>query len=244
MSIQGVNIYGALAVIAILLSAFMWSRMAKRDARLTIIYFGGLFGALIGAHLAFLFAEVWLHLNDWRVLLSGRSITGGLLGGYAAVELAKARLNYRRATGDYFAVLVPLALVLGRVGCAVQGCCAGRVCEAQWWTLIDAQGMSRWPARYVELAFNVLFLLWALGASRMNWLPGNRFHVYLIAYGVFRFLHEFMRETPEIALGVSGYQIIAMLMAILGAVRFAQRGSSLRELRMPAQQYTAESPCP
>lgn len=223
MNLPQVNWYSALAVAAILISAFLWSRTARRDARLTIIYFAGLFGALIGSHIAFLFAEGWLTANDWRVLLSGRSITGGLLGGYVAVEFAKVRLHYGRTTGDLFAILVPLALMLGRVGCAVEGCCPGRACEPQWWTVTDAKGVTLWPAQYVEFAFNFAMLLWALLASRMNWLPGNRFHVYLIAYGVFRFLHEFMRDTPEMVLGMSGYQAIALFLLSLGAVRFMQR---------------------
>jgi len=223
MIVQGVNVYGGLAVGAILLSAFLWSRTAKRDARLTIIYFAGLFGALIGSHLAFLFAEGWLHMNDLRALLGGRSITGGLIGGYLAVELAKRPLNYRRATGDVFAILVPLALMLGRIGCAVQGCCPGQICEAHWWAIVDAHGETRWPAQLIELAFNGTFLVWALLASHMNWLIGNRFHVYLIAYGIFRILHEFLRDTPEIVPGVSGYQIVALGLLALGAVRFIQR---------------------
>jgi len=84
-----------LMIVGILLTAAVWVASLRRTAdmtgRLTIIYFCGLFGALLGAKIAFLLAEGWHYRHDWVALLSGRSITGGLLGGYAAVEIAKRK---------------------------------------------------------------------------------------------------------------------------------------------------------
>ena len=222
-----VNVYGVLALAGILLTAWLWGRLTKRgthhDARLTLIYFAGLVGALVGAKLAFLFAEGWHYRNNWMALLSGRSITGGLLGGYVAVEIAKKKLGYRRATGDVFAVIVPVALLLGRIGCLAAGCCPGAVCEAHWWTITDAEGAQRWPAAAVELMFNVAFLIWAMVAFRRHWLPGNRFHIYLLAYGAFRFGHEFVRDDVSWFGRLTGYHILALGIFVLGLVRFVQR---------------------
>ena len=53
--------------------------------------------------------------------------------------------------------------------------------------------------------------------------PGQRFHIYLIAYGVFRFFHEFLRDTPAILGPFSGYQIAALAIIILGATGFVWR---------------------
>ncbi|MCA9291192.1 MAG: prolipoprotein diacylglyceryl transferase [Phycisphaerales bacterium] len=222
------GVYALLALAGIGVSAALWSRLARRgahyDSRLTIVYFAGLIGAILGAKLAFLFAEGWHYRDEWVALLSGRSITGGLLGGYVAVEIAKRRLGYARATGDVFAIVVPLSLALGRVGCLLQGCCPGVACDgAHWWALVDHAGVARWPAAAAELIFNVVFLGWAAWATRRAWCPGNRFHVYLIAYGLFRFAHEFARDTVSWGGIVTGYQVIALGMAAFGAVRFMQR---------------------
>ena len=77
------------------------------------------------------------------------------LGGYVSVEIAKRFLRYHSATGDWFALIVPLGIMLGRVGCILHGCCLGRACDASWFTMNDTVGVARWPAALVELLFNV-----------------------------------------------------------------------------------------
>jgi phosphatidylglycerol:prolipoprotein diacylglycerol transferase len=51
----------------------------------------------------------------------------------------------------------------------------------------------------------------------------QHFHIYLIAYGIFRFAHEFVRDTPRILGPLSGYQIAALGVAMLGAIGFVLR---------------------
>ena len=227
MNWQLVNIYSVLALVGILITAYVWGKInskgGRHDSRLTIIYFCGLFGALLGAKLAFLIAEGWFYRNDWLALISGRSVTGGLLGGYVAVEIAKKYLNYQRTTGDVFAIIAPIGLALGRIGCLFAGCCKGIICEQTWWTLVDGEGLARWPAVPIEFLFNLAFLAWALPATRFNWQTGNRFHIYLMAYGLFRFSHEFLRADSKIIGPLSGYHFLALLLLTFGTIRYLQR---------------------
>lgn len=213
----------------IFVSIALWSRVAKRDSRLVFIYIAALAGAFLGAKLVYLGAEGWLHWHDenrWLVLATGKSITGALLGGYAGVEIAKCLLGYTSATGDWFAVIAPVGIMLGRVGCLLYGCCLGRVCEPSWFTMNDAGGTARWPAALVELIFNALALGAILLLRQRKILPGQHFHLYLIAYGLFRFAHEFLRATPQILGPISGYQIAALGCVALGATGFVLRQRS------------------
>jgi phosphatidylglycerol:prolipoprotein diacylglycerol transferase len=73
------------------------------------------------------------------------------------------------------------------------------------------------------MAFNALALAAALLLQKLHLLRGQHFHLYLIAYGVFRFFHEWMRATPRIAPGLSGYQIAALAVIALGAAGFVRR---------------------
>lgn len=229
-------VYPLLAVIGIVGSSIVWTRMLRerpqsRDPRLMYVYLAALAGAFFGAKLAYLFAEGWIHLPHyaenpalvWRQWLTGKSITGALLGGYGAVELTKWLTGYRRATGDLFAVIAPLGLMLGRVGCLTSGCCLGVACDPAWYTLTDRAGIVRWPAVPVELAFNGIVAASAIVCWRRGALRGQLFHVYLMAYGVFRFSHEFLRDTPRIVGPISGYQIVALGILALGVVRYVQR---------------------
>lgn len=210
-------------------SALLWRAINKKDKhpdkRLVVVYIAGLCGAAIGAKLAFLFAEGPLYHDKMVQLLTGRSILGGLLGGYAMVEYTKHLLRMKRTTGDAFALIVPLALAFGRIGCIIRGCCAGIQCEHHWWTITDSAGVHRWPSQPVEFAFNAVMFGWAVVATRKNWFEGNRFHVYLMAYGLFRFTHEFMRNNHRFADPIGGYHILALAVFTLGAIRFWTRSS-------------------
>jgi len=210
----------------IFVSILFWSRLARRDERLVLVYVAALVSAFLGAKIVYLASEGWLHWHDtnrWVILATGKSITGALLGGYLGVETAKRLLKYDGITGDWFAIIVPVGVMLGRIGCMIQGCCLGKVCAANWFTINDANGVPRWPASQVEFIFNVLMLGVILLLRWGRIAPGQLFHIYLMVYGVFRFFHEFLRDTPQIMGSVSGYQIAALAIALLGVVGFISR---------------------
>ena len=261
--------YGWLMLAGIALSLVFWTRLARRDDRLLLVYLGALLGAFLGGKIVYVLAEGWRDFGEpdmWRRLATGKTILGALLGGYAGVEIAKKLLGYGRATGDWFALIVPASIVLGRIGCLLHGCCLGEVCEQPaWWTMNDHTGIPRWPAVPVEIAFNVAAMLgfWTLRkvsirpTSRLSRTPvaseipenvqatgtgetrcptlsdatssllaGQHFHLYLIAYGLFRFVHEFWRATPRVLGPFTGYQFAALAVAGLGIWGFNKRRAS------------------
>jgi phosphatidylglycerol:prolipoprotein diacylglycerol transferase len=219
-------IYGWLMLAGICLSVLFWSRLAKRDSRLLVVYFGALGGAFFGAKIVYLLSEGWMHWHDqnrWLQLATGKTITGGLLGGYAGVEIAKRLVGYSSATGDWFAVITPITIILGRIGCWFHGCCRGIACTESWYTLRDAEGIARWPSVPTEILFNLVALVAVLLLRKQRLLHGQHFHLYLIGYGVFRFFHEFMREEPHLFGPITGYQLAALGVAALGLVGFVER---------------------
>jgi phosphatidylglycerol:prolipoprotein diacylglycerol transferase len=218
--------YSVLMLAGVLASLALWSRLAKRDERLLVIYICSLIGAFTGAKLVYLLSEGWLHLGEpgmWLQLATGKTILGALLGGYAAVAFGKRLTGYTAVTGDLFATIVPAAVIIGRVGCLLQGCCQGTGCPPAWYALPDAHGVPRWPAVPVEMLFNALALA-AFGIlRRTRRLAGQHFHLYLMGYGAFRFAHEFLRDTPHFPGGWPGYQIASLAVFGLGLVGFERR---------------------
>jgi len=216
---MGSPLYSALLIVGILIGAVYWVRVSKNDTRLPVIYIGGIVGAFIGAKLAFLFAEGWMYFDHPEripILLSGKSIIGALPGGWAGVEITKKIMGYRAITGDRFATILPVPLILGRFGCLHAGCCGGITCS-----------FGKWPAVPVEISFQIIAILVLSQMRKRSILPGQHFHLYLIAYGLFRFLHEFMRATPKPFIGLSGYQIIALLLVIAASLAFMARRKQL-----------------
>lgn len=228
--------YTWLLLIGIIVGAIYWSRIARRDRRLLAIYFGALSGAFLGAKMVYFFAEGYQHIGApdfWLQLATGKSILGGLLGGYLAVEFTKRLVQYQGVTGDWFALITPIGITLGRIGCLLHGCCQGVVCEPSWLTLRDHSGVARWPAVPIEIAFNLLAAITFFVMRKRHFLPGQHFHLYLISYGTFRFVHEFVREEPRVLGSFSGYQFFALVLAAFGLVFFIRRRNAAVPLAIP-----------
>ena len=127
--LTGTSRYGWFMLCVLAVSVVLWTRIATRDHRLLLIYIAALVSAFLGAKLVYLAAEGWLHWNEpdrWLQFATGKSITGALLGGYAGVEMAKRLVGYRKPTGDFFAVVAPIGIGLGRFSCILHGCCLGQ----------------------------------------------------------------------------------------------------------------------
>jgi phosphatidylglycerol:prolipoprotein diacylglycerol transferase len=185
-----------------------------------------LVGAVFGAKLSVLIGDYhwpWVPMKDWTsVLSSGRSITGALVFGFLFAEIAKPIVRYTMPPNDRFAALLPFTIGIGRFGCLTAGCCRGLPYDG-WCTMRGVDGVLRYPTQLMEIIFQLAIGIFFIIGVKRKWLFGRMFSFYLIAYGTFRFFTEFIRDTPK-SFGIySGYQIISLLMIILGAVFFFKR---------------------
>jgi prolipoprotein diacylglyceryltransferase len=86
-------------------------------------------------------------------------------------------------------LLTALAVPRGRP--RLYECCQSK---PAWFTLNDEDGVPRWPAAPVEIGFNALMATAFFILRRWQKLAGQHFHIYLMTYGAFRFVHEFLRH--------------------------------------------------
>ena len=226
------SIYALVTFLGLGLGAWFWSRRVKETPAAFAVFVGAVIGAYAGAKIVFFLVAGIAMMGEpggWMRIGAGKTILGALLGGYAGVEIAKRLVGLRDATGDWFAIGVPLAIAAGRLGCLRYGCCPGVVlAEGSPWALVSHDGLPRWPAVPAELAFNLLFVAAILPLVRQKssegtWWKGQGFHLYLISYGLFRFAHEFLRDMPKSGWGIGGYQVAALGLVVLGALRGWQR---------------------
>lgn len=220
--------YVACLLAGLALSAWYWSKRFKTEPRMALVYVGGLVGALAGAKIGYFAAEAPLWWGDdhfMERMLVGKTVLGSLLLGYAGVELGKKLAGITRPTGDAFACIAPFGMAIGRVGCLLGGCCLGcEVDHAHWWTLADAEGHAHYPAPAVELGFNLALGCVLVVLAKKRKCTGNLFHLYLIAYGLFRFGHEFVRDTPRYpGTVISPYMGLALGCAVLGILGMWRR---------------------
>jgi hypothetical protein len=80
-------------------------------------------GALIGSRLLGLLEQIPVSQLTWQTIAlpGGKTIVGGLLGGWLAVELVKRLQHIHSRTGDLFAVPLCIGIAIGRIGCFFAG---------------------------------------------------------------------------------------------------------------------------
>lgn len=192
-----------------------------------------LLGAIAGAKIVVLSGDrFWpvVPLESWsEVLVCGRSIVGGLIFGFATAEITKPLMGYTLPPNDRFAALLPFSVAIGRIGCFLAGCCRG-IAHDGLLSVTYSDGIPRYPSQLFEAAFHVVAGVTFLVLVRRGMLKSRVFSTYLIAYGVFRFFSEFIRETPRVAGGYSVYQFWCVLMIALGVASFVARTPRLERV--------------
>lgn len=238
LSIGPINLYwyGLTYLIGFVLSYFFARRRAQRDdtpvgpSEVEDLIFYGAIGVILGGRIGYLLFYGWDNvMADWRYIYQfgkgGMSFHGGLLG----VLVAMAWFARKKGRGffeitDFVAVFTPLGLFCGRIGNFINGELWGGPTDLPWGFLVD--GVVRHPSMLYEAILEglVLFAILAL-YSRVPRPIGRISGLFLIGYGTFRFLVEFVR-IPDAHIGyvaggwVTMGQILSTPMILFGLYLF------------------------
>jgi phosphatidylglycerol---prolipoprotein diacylglyceryl transferase len=227
--------YGVMYLIGFAVSYFL-VRYQIRSKKLSIsaeeidsLFLFLLSGLIIGARLGYvIFYNLSSYLENpleiFAVWHGGMSFHGGLIGSVAAgiIFCRKYRIDFWQAA-DLIIVTAPIGLGLGRIGNFINGELYGRVTDVPWGMVFPSGGpLPRHPSQLYEfflegvLLFSVLWFL-----RNKNLKSGTLTSIFLMLYGLFRFLVEFYRQ-PDAQIGfIFGYftmgQILSTFMILAGA---------------------------
>lgn len=170
-----------------------------------------IFGAIAGAKLL-AWAEApmlyWALIHDPRFWFGGKTIVGGLLGGWAGIEIAKRVMGLTGSTGDLCVFPAIIGMCIGRVGCFLTGL-SDNTCGTRTslpWGVDYGDGVSRHPAQIYEILFLAgLGLVLAARPADLA-VPGLRFRYFLMAYLGFRLFVDFIKPHWTLFGGLSGIQ--------------------------------------
>ncbi len=156
----------------------------------------GLIGGLLGANLIQVLATG----------LPGKTIEGGIVGGWLAVIWAKRQLGIAWPTGDLFALALPAGEAIGRIACFVGGCCYGKAATVAW--AVHERGELRHPAQlYLSAGAAICFAV-LLEIERRGLLPENGlFYAGGMLFCIDRFVIEFFRDGPVATAGMTLAQL-------------------------------------
>lgn len=189
-------------------AVFRWMRGRRGDViaepqRWTVIAAAAV-GALVGSRLLGL-AEQWptvkaaLHAGRLFALLlapGGKTIVGGLLGGWAGVEIVKRISGIRSRTGDLFAVPLCVGIAVGRIGCFLAGLADDTYGKATHlpWSVDFGDHVPRHPVQLYEILF--LALLAFVLSRGWGWREGARFRIFMAGYLAWRLAIDFIKPQP------------------------------------------------
>jgi phosphatidylglycerol---prolipoprotein diacylglyceryl transferase len=220
----------------------------------------------IAAFSGILGSKLLLLIIDWRdyaadpgrifsmaTLQSGGVFSGGLLLAIACTWWYVRRHNIPfLSAADVFAPGVALGHAFGRIGCLSAGCCYGRPTNLPWAITFH----NPWAAEFSGTPLNqplhptqlYEFVAEAINFAVLYWLckrkkfEGQVMALFMIVYGIERFVFEFFRGDPgrgEVLGGlITGTQAIALGLVVSGFVIYLRR-TPLRSVS-PAVAKTAE----
>ncbi len=184
----------------------------------------------IGAKLLFVIVEFDSFLKDPMGMLfssQGFVVYGGIivgtLSGYIYTRIKKIDF------ATYVDLIIPslsVAQGFGRIGCFLAGCCYGMETTGRLGVVfpegsLAPAGISLLPTQLFSSAGNFVIAGILIWYARKNRTKGNVGALYMLLYGIGRFLIEFLRNDSRGAVGqLSTSQFISLFIVVGGALLF------------------------
>ncbi len=167
------------------------------------------------------------HMLALLVSPGGKTIVGGLLGGWLGVEMVKRLSGIQRRTGDLFALPLCVGIAVGRVGCLVAGLADdtyGKPTTLPW--AVDlGDGIGRHPVQVYEILF--LTILGWIVSTKAKLPEGAQFRIFLGGYLAWRAAIDFLKPQPLIGgLNLIQWSCLAgMLLLVFDQLRGRKAGN-------------------
>lgn len=216
------------------------------DAKLASdIVFAAAVGGILGSKIYYLIENFErVKADPTGMIFSGAGLVflGGLMGGTIGVTyvIKKNKLSWIKFA-DIVAPLLILGYAVGRVGCLLVGDDYGLPTNVPWgiafpnglppstysvfqsyYPWVNLEGFSPGvlkvhPTQIYEsvIGFGIFYYLYQKRSKVV--IVGSLFFTYLIFAGVERFFIEFLRVNSKYLFGLSGSQLISLIMILIGA---------------------------
>ena len=217
---------GILACFSIL---YLYGKKEKiEESFMDFVFYNTIVAIALGFGAAALFQATYNYIENPEAGFdfgSGITFIGGLIGGVISflVGYAIFRKRFKTRLVDIISFIpccILIAHAFGRVGCLFAGCCHGEKTTA--WYGIFMHTVEFGYAKVVPTQLFEALFLFALFAICFILVWKKKFKhnmsLYLIAYGIFRFLLEFLRadDRGQLLGVISPSQFWSLLMIVAG----------------------------
>ena len=205
----GVHGYGLMIGIGFILALFLGEYRAKKkgmkeEAIIDLAIIAAV-GGFLGAKILYIIVSFKEFLQNPLTVIGseGFVVYGGIISGVLCCMLycKVKKLKFL----DYFDIVMPevaLAQAFGRIGCFLAGCCYGRETTSRFGVVFPEGGLAPAgvkliPTQLISSAGDFLIMIVLLlyyRKHKKDGTPGNVGFLYMLLYGVGRFLVEFLRN--------------------------------------------------
>ena len=215
--------WGFMVAIAFIVATILTAKEAKRKnispEKIYSLVTYIIIGAIIGSRIAYLLFNPTNILDIFKFWEGGLSFHGGFIGGllFGFFYIKKNKLNFWEIT-DICTPSIPLAQAIGRIGCFLRGCCYGVATTLPWG--INYLKEVRHPTQlYSSLALLIIFIFLSKQKYKKSF-NGALSLTYIIIYSIFRFFIEFIRVEPRVLLGLTGAQVVSIILSAISIFLF------------------------
>lgn len=202
-----------------------------------------LMAGILGARVTYIVQDLDYYLKHTDELFSpqfqGLTSFGGLIFGIPVfIWLTKRSGINVRTMLDVAAPSFLVGHAIGRIGCLLNGCCHGGVCDLPWGVpLANRVGLYH-PAQVYDSLLNLGALALLLVMERRWTAAGKTFAMMLVLHGLTRFAYEFWRagssSTYWGSLPVTEAQVAALVVSLIGGILFWRFGRAVETAPEPS----------
>ncbi len=234
--LPGIDLYVILLGLAVVAAIVSFSKLSDKlgiEGKVhNFCLYAAIGAVLLGYGSAVVFQALYNIVREGGFVINqgtGATFYGGLIGG-AACFLAiyfgighfrfEKKIHVKRFwdVTDGAAAAIVIAHSIGRIGCLMAGCCHGAETDAWYGIKMVAINKTVVPTQLFEALF--LFALFLLFVYRINNKKSYNLPIYMMGYGVWRFLLEYVRADyrgTTIFSFMTPSQLIAVIMFLAGA---------------------------
>lgn len=240
----GLDLYTWCILIGVVAAIFFYRLFCDRRGMSSKVFNFSVLTAVVSIIVGYLSAVLfqawydWLDTGVWA--LDGATFYGGLIGaivcflliylvvGHFLFKGTRAHIHEFNTMLSCIAPCIVVAHAFGRIGCLCAGCCYGAVTDS--WVGISMYVNGTWETRIPLQLFESIFLFvlfavlcYLLLRRKCDYTAS----IYMIAYGVWRFVIEYWRDDSRGSSGISWLtpsQLTAIIMVAAGiALIFAYK---------------------
>ncbi len=225
--------YGLMIGIGIACALLIGDYRAKKNGLDGDLVYGMILTTVL---FGFLGAKILFCLIEWKAFLAdpigffsgnGFVVYGGIIAGILTMYLyCKIKKVSFLSYFDILVVSTAVAQGFGRIGCFLAGCCYGKETTCALGITFHnsdfaPNGIKLMPTQLMSAAgdFFIAFLLFMY--ARKSKISGKVGSLYLILYGIGRFIIEFFRNDYRGSVGIfSTSQFISLFIVVIGIILF------------------------